>query len=65
MKSLKEYFNKKVRILDIDNKEFKGYVTTYTPAIDSEEELEEISILDKANNLIGFNEDEISSIEEI
>lgn len=65
MKSLKEYFNKKVRILDIDNKEFKGYVTTYTPAIDSEEELEEISILDKRENLIGFNEDEISSIEEI
>lgn len=65
MKSLKEYFNKKVRILDIDNKEFKGYVTTYTPAIDSEEELEEISILDKANNLIGFNTEEIKLIEVI
>lgn len=63
MKSLKEYFNKKVRILDIDNKEFKGDVTTYTPAIDSEEELEEISILDKRDNLIGFNEDEIKLIE--
>lgn len=63
MKSLKEYFNKKVRILDIDNKEFKGYVTTYTPVIDSEEELEEISILDKRDNLIGFNEEEIKLIE--
>ena len=63
MKSLKEYFNKKVRILDIDNKEFKGYVTTYTPAIDSEEEFEEISILDKSDNLIGFNEEEIKLIE--
>ena len=63
MKSLEEYFNKRVRIVDIDNQEFKGYVETYTPAIDSEEELEEISILDKSNNLIGFNEAEIKSIE--
>lgn len=65
MSSLREYFNKNVRILDIDNKEFKGYVATYTPAIDSEEELEEISILDKRENLIGFNEDEIKLIEVI
>lgn len=65
MKSLREYFNKRVRIIDIDNKEFKGYVKSYTPAIDSEEEVEEISILDKSNNLIGFNEEEIKSIEEI
>lgn len=63
MRSLEEYFNKRVRIIDIDNKEFKGYVKTYTQAIDSEEELEEISILDKSNNLIGFNEGEIKSIE--
>ncbi|MGL4108328.1 hypothetical protein [Clostridium sp. LP20] len=65
MKSLREYFNKRVRILDIDNKEFKGYVATYTPSIDSDEELEEISILDKADNLIGFNEEEIKLIEVI
>lgn len=63
MRSLEEYFNKRVRIVDIDNKEFKGYVETYTPAIDSDEELEEIAILDKSNNLIGFNEEEIKSIE--
>lgn len=49
--------------MDIDNKEFKGYVETYTAAIDSEEELEEISILDKSGNLIGFNEEEIKYIE--
>lgn len=65
MKSLREYFNKRVIIIDIDNKEFKGYVKSYTPSIDSDEELEEISILDKSNNLIGFNEEEIKSIEEI
>jgi hypothetical protein len=63
LRSLEEYFNKRVRIVDIDNKEFKGYVETYTPAIDSDEELEEIAILDKSNNLIGFNEEEIKSIE--
>ena len=65
MKSLRDYFNKRVRIIDIDNKEFKGYVETYTPAIDSEEEVEEISILDSSNYLIGFNENEIKSIEVI
>lgn len=65
MSLLREYFNKNVRIVDIDNRQFTGYVETYTPPIDSEEELEEISILDKSNNLIGFNEEEIKSIEEI
>ena len=63
MIKLEEYFNKRVRIVDIDNKEFRGYEETYTPAIDSDEELEEIAILDKSNNLIGFNEEEIKLIE--
>lgn len=63
MIKLEEYFNKRVRIVDIDNKEFRGYVETYTPAIDSDEELEEIAILDKSNDLIGFNEEEIKLIE--
>lgn len=63
MIKLEEYFNKRVRIIDIDNKEFRGYVETYTPAIDSDEELEEIAILDKLNNLIGFNVEEIKLIE--
>ena len=63
MKSLREYFNRNVKIIDVDNVEFQGYVETYTPSIDSEEELEEISILDISNRLIGFNEDEIKFIE--
>jgi hypothetical protein len=66
VKSLKEYFNKTVRIVDIDNKKFIGYVETYTPAIDSDEEVEEIAIKPKgSNNLIGFNKNEIKSIEVI
>lgn len=65
MKLLEEYLNKKVRIIDIDNQKFIGYVETYTPAIDSEEGLEEIAILDNENKLIGFNENEIKSIEVI
>lgn len=63
MKSLKEYFNKTVKIVDIDNQEFNGYVETYTPAIDSDDEVEEIAIKPKGlNNLIGFNAHEIKSI---
>lgn len=66
MSSLREYFNKDVRLIDIDNKEFKGYVETYTADIDSDEEVEEIAIRTKeSNSLIGFNENEIKSIEEI
>ncbi|MBV4423229.1 hypothetical protein [Clostridium tyrobutyricum] len=64
MKSLKEYFNKTVKIIDIDNKEFNGYVETYTPELDSEDEVEGIAIRPKGyNSLIGFNANEIKSIE--
>lgn len=52
-----------MKIIDVDNVEFQGYVEAYTPAIDSEDELEEISILDRSNRLIGFNEEEIKYIE--
>lgn len=66
MKSLKQYFNKMVKITDIDNEEFKGYVETYTPAVDSEDGTEEIAIKPKgSNSLIGFNANEIKSIEVI
>ncbi|UZQ49849.1 hypothetical protein [Clostridium kluyveri] len=66
MKPLKEYFNKTVRIIDVDNKEFSGYVETYTPESDSEDEVEEIAIKPEGSNtLIGFNTNEIKSIEVI
>lgn len=61
-KSLKDYFNKNVRIIDIDGNEIKGYVETYTSAIDSDEEVEEIAIKSDAK-LIGITENEIQSIE--
>lgn len=61
-KSLKDYFNKNVKIIDIDGNEMKGYVETYTPAIDSDEEVEEIAIKSDAK-LIGITENEIQSIE--
>lgn len=61
-KSLKNYFNKNVRIVDIDGNEIKGYVETYTPAIDSDEEVEEIAVKSDAK-LIGITENEIQLIE--
>ncbi|APM40555.1 hypothetical protein [Clostridium kluyveri] len=64
MKPLKEYFNKTVRIIDVDNKEFNGYVETYTPEIDSEDGVEEIAIKPEgSNDLVGFTANEIKSIE--
>lgn len=55
-----------VKITDIDNEEFKGYVETYTPAVDSEDDTEEIAIkLKGSDRLIGFNANEIKSIEVI
>lgn len=63
---LNEFFNKNVKITDIDNEVWNGHVETYTPAIDSEEELDEISIRKKGGeHLINFNESEIKSIEVI
>lgn len=61
-KSLKSYFNKNVRIVDIDGNEIKGYVETYTPAFDSDEEVEEIAIKSDTK-LIGITENEIQLIE--
>lgn len=61
-KSLKNYFNKNVRVVDIDGNEIKGYVETYTSAIDSDEGVEEIAIKSNAK-LIGITENEIQLIE--
>ncbi|EGT3685962.1 TPA: hypothetical protein ACMU21_002958 [Clostridioides difficile] len=61
-KNLINYMSEKVKIIDIDNKEWIGYVKTYTPAIDSDNEINEIG-LKQEDCLISFQEDEIKSIE--
>ncbi|MDY6658298.1 hypothetical protein SRC06_03475 [Clostridioides difficile] len=63
-KNLINYLNKNVKIVDIDNKIWHGYVKTYTPVIDSDDEVEEIGLKQK-DCLISFQEDEIKSIEVI
>jgi len=62
--NLINYFCKNVRLIDIDNKEWRGYVKTFTPAIDSEFEIDEIGLF-TGTDLIGFREDEIKAIETI
>lgn len=61
-KELREYFNKDIRLVDIDGKIWIGFVETYTPKIDSDEEYDEIG-LQYNGNLISFTEVEIQSIE--
>lgn len=61
MLKLREYFNKTVELIDIDNVKWTGVVETYTPAIDSDEEIEEIGLL-TTNGLVCFNADEIKTI---
>ena len=63
--NLKKYFNKNVKITCKDNEILKGYVETYTPSYDSDEDEEEIAILTigKKLPLIGINEREIEKIE--
>lgn len=59
---LEKYLNKNVRIMDIDGIEIEGHVETYTPEIDSENEVEEIAV--KTNKgLVGITRDEIKSID--
>lgn len=66
MISLIKYFNENVKIVDIDGNKFTGYIETYTPAIDSDDGIEEISLREKSRKyLIGFRSDEIKSIEVI
>lgn len=66
MKPLREYFNKQVKIIDVDNKEFIGFVETYTPALDSDDNIDGISIKPKgAKHLVNLCENEIKSIEVI
>ena len=48
--------------MDIDGIEIEGHVETYTPEIDSENEVEEIAV--KTNKgLVGITRDEIKSID--
>lgn len=65
--NLFDFFEKKVRIVDIDGKEWKGYVLTYTPKIDTEDELcDEIGLRSDCDNLLyGFRENDIKTIEEV
>ena len=60
-----DYFNKNVKIVDINGTIWYGCVLTYTPAIDTEDELYDEIGLDCDNSLIEFCENEIKSIEEI
>lgn len=59
---LEKYLNKNVRIIDVDGVEMTGYVETYTPEIDSENEVEEIAVK-TSRGLIGITRDEIKSID--
>ena len=63
MKPLIEYFNTNIRLTDIDGKQWPGYVETYTPAIDSEVEIEEVGVMTQ-QGLISFRADEIAEITE-
>lgn len=64
--NLSEFFQKKVRIIFIDGVETTGFVETYTPAIDTEDELfDEIGIKDSPDYpwFLGVSAEEIKSIE--
>lgn len=62
MIDLSKYFNKNVRIIDDEDKKWEGFVETYTPAIDTEDNIEEIAIK-TGGQLIGLTAQEIKSIE--
>lgn len=63
--NLRPFFQKKVKIVYKDGEVISGFVETYTPAIDTEEELyDEIALTGtKYGGLNEVGEEEIESIE--
>lgn len=62
--NLEEYVGKRIRIIDIDEKEFIGKAIGFTQALDNEPEIDEIDIRNESNNrLYGILKTEIKSIE--
>ncbi|MCL1986980.1 MAG: hypothetical protein FWG64_03290 [Firmicutes bacterium] len=66
---LHTYRKKIVKIIDIDGDIFIGYVDNYTSALDDPDGMPNIDVIPynipnwDMNNLLGLNENEISSIE--
>lgn len=63
--NLRPFFQKKVKIVYKDGEVISGFVETYTPAIDTEEELYDETALTgtKYGGLNEVGEEEIESIE--
>lgn len=62
--SLKQFYEKNVSIIAINEKSFKGKVINYFYPEDNDSGKESIVIRDKlSGNLVEFNEEDIKSIE--
>lgn len=48
--NLADYVGKRIKIIDIDKREFIGKAVGYVQAIDNEPEVEEIDILNEQDN---------------
>lgn len=71
--NLMKYLGKNVEIVDIDGFIWRGYVSEYNPAIDTEDNLETINIMVneegnrkfKTSGCYEFKENEIAEIKEV
>lgn len=62
--NLEEYVGQRVKLIDIENKEFVGKVESFTQASDTDSGVDEIDIKNENNNrLYGILKTEIKSIE--
>ncbi len=61
--NLYKFFNRRVRIVDVDGAVWNGFILTYTPAVDTEDDTEEIGLDVPGKGLVEFRPDEIASIE--
>jgi hypothetical protein len=61
--TLKQYYNKKVKIVDVDDEVFYGTVSDYFYPEDNEPEEESIVIDSLSGDLLEFYEKNIKSIE--
>lgn len=65
--NLSQYLGKRIRLVDVDGEITDGECVCVTPAQDNDPEIASIDIQTKPGSgyTIGFNEDEIKSIEVI
>lgn len=62
--NLEQYLGKRIRVTFVDDEVLEGFCNTFTGKMDTEDELyDEVTIKTDKHAYLGFNENEVKSIE--